>query len=195
MPKMPTAKREKVTPTKGHKQRSDVKKGKPSAKSHPKWQKSQDQQQQHQEQQKQQQSSKNEALRAALANAFSSSHSSGGDADASAVEVDEYGKGCPTDRLQFGYAPAIAAEAVAFHNTISAKKWIDDRRRQGRITIVKKQKLTRPNCEPMTSLLKLKQHWRNTKQFLAEVRGSGSNVAQDAADDLLEMLVSQQRVA
>ncbi|KAH9600437.1 hypothetical protein LSM04_000838 [Trypanosoma melophagium] len=188
---MPTARREKVTPTGGHKKRNDMKKRKISPKSNSKRQRLQDQQ----EQQKQQQSSKNEALRAALANAFSSSHSAGGDVDASALAVDEYGKGSPTDRLQFGYAPAIAAEAVAFHTAISTKKWIDDRRRQGGITIVKKQKLTRPNCEPMTSLLKLKQHWRNTKQFLAEVRDSGSNVPQDAADDLLEMLVSQQRVA
>ncbi|KEG14787.1 hypothetical protein DQ04_00311230 [Trypanosoma grayi] len=146
-------------------------------------------QQQQSSPQQQQQSKKSEALRAALATAFSAPTTRVDDASA----ADEYGKGSPTDRLQFGYAPAIAAEAVAFHTAIPAKKWVADRRSQGRITFVKKQKLTRPNCEPMTSLLKLKEHWRSTAQFVAEVRGG--DVGQDTADDLLEMLVSRQRVA
>ncbi|KAF8275974.1 hypothetical protein TcYC6_0014330 [Trypanosoma cruzi] len=136
-------------------------------------------------------SNKKEALQKALVTAFSAPHVNA-HSDAT-VDVDEYGKGSPTDRLQFGYAPAIAAEAIAFHSVISAKKWIAERRKQTCIAIVKKQKLPRPNCEPMTSLLKLKEHWREKAQFVAELRGGG--VGQDSADELLELFVSQQRVA
>ncbi|KAF8283119.1 hypothetical protein TcBrA4_0077160 [Trypanosoma cruzi] len=136
-------------------------------------------------------SNKKEALQKALVSAFSAPHVNA-HSDAT-VDVDEYGKGSPTDRLQFGYAPAIAAEAIAFHSAIPAKKWIAERRKQTCIAIVKKQKLPRPNCEPMTSLLKLKEHWREKAQFVAELRGGG--VGQDPADELLELFVSQQRVA
>ncbi|RNF16857.1 hypothetical protein TcG_05974 [Trypanosoma cruzi] len=136
-------------------------------------------------------SNKKEALQKALVSAFSAPHVNA-HSDAT-VDVDEYGKGSPTDRLQFGYAPAIAAEAIAIHSAIPAKKWIAERRKQTCIAIVKKQKLPRPNCEPMTSLLKLKEHWREKAQFVAELRGGG--VGQDPADELLELFVSQQRVA
>ncbi|RNF12968.1 uncharacterized protein Tco025E_06384 [Trypanosoma conorhini] len=137
------------------------------------------------------QGGKREALQKALAAALAAPPA--GAHFAPGTEVDDYGKGSPTDRLQFGYAPANAAEAVAFHSSIPAKKWVAQRRKQGRLAIVMKQKLPRPNCEPMTSLLKLKQHWRSTAEFVAEVRGG--RVAQDSADELLELLVSQQRVA
>ncbi|EKF38331.1 hypothetical protein MOQ_001465 [Trypanosoma cruzi marinkellei] len=136
-------------------------------------------------------SKRKEALQKALVSAFSAPHANA-HSDAT-VDVDEYGKGSPTDRLQFGYAPSNAAEAIAFHSAIPAKKWIAERRKQACIAIVKKQKLPRPNCEPMTSLLKLKEHWREKAQFVAELRGGG--VGQESADELLEMFVSQQRVA
>ncbi|RNE99027.1 hypothetical protein TraAM80_08416 [Trypanosoma rangeli] len=144
-----------------------------------------------QQPQQQPKDTKRESLQKALAAALSAPaagiHSGPG------AEVDDYGKGSPTDRLQFGYAPSNAAEAVAFHSSIPAAKWIAQRRKQARHAIFKKQKLSRPNCEPMTSLLKLKQHWRNTAQFVAEVRGG--SVGQDSAEELLELFVSQQRVA
>ncbi|EAN80083.1 uncharacterized protein TEOVI_000110300 [Trypanosoma equiperdum] len=140
--------------------------------------------------QQQQQNRKNEELRAALAGAFSTEVSSSNAGPA----FDGYGKGSPTDRLQFGYAPAVAAEAVAYHSTISTDAWIEARRTRYRTAIVEQKKLRRPNCEPITSILKLQGHWRSTELFEREVHGSHA-VAQDKVDDILDTFVSRQRVA
>ena len=37
--------------------------------------------------------------------------------------ADDYGRGAPTDRLVYGYSPAIVAEAVAFHSQYAAADW------------------------------------------------------------------------
>nr|CCC53746.1 conserved hypothetical protein [Trypanosoma vivax Y486] len=136
---------------------------------------------------------KNEALRVALASAFLAPSASDPISGAAPV-FDEYGKGSPSDRLQFGYAPAVSAEAIAFHSTISADAWISARRKNYWKAIIKQKPLERSNCEPLTSVLKLKKHWQNTKQFEAEV-GGGNDTWRDKADDVLEELVSRQRVA
>ncbi|CCW68560.1 unnamed protein product [Phytomonas sp. Hart1] len=107
-------------------------------------------------------------------------------------EIDIYGKGSPTDRLQFGYAPAIAEEAIAFHSRYTARKWIEARRDLGRLAFVKKQKLPKTNCEPITSLLKLKNYWNRLEEFNTSLRGGHFNAQE--ADNLLEILASRQRV-
>lgn len=52
-----------------------------------------------------------------------SSASSAVVAAAAASTIDEYGKGHPSDRLVFGYSPAVTAEAVAFHSQFSPQQW------------------------------------------------------------------------
>eukprot|EP00796_Vickermania_ingenoplastis_P004608 gene4608-3322_t len=90
--------------------------------------------------------------------------------NATLKEMDEYGKGLPTDRLQFGYAPAIAEEAVAFHRRISAADWVEARRRVGHRVFAKHQKSTRLHCEPITSVLKLRHHWNQQSLLQADYR-------------------------
>lgn len=76
--------------------------------------------------------------------------------------LDAYGHGHPFDRLQFGYSPAVTPEAVAFHSRIDAKEWVALRSEMYRRCILKRQKLTRANCEPLTSMFKVKDHWKKT---------------------------------
>ncbi|KAK7195042.1 hypothetical protein NESM_000427000 [Novymonas esmeraldas] len=137
------------------------------------------------------------ALRGALVKALSHSSSAGesGAASASANSVDAYGTGSPTDRLQFGYSPAVAAEAVAFHARFTAEAWVAARKSAGRIAFVKKQKLEVPHCEPITSILKLQSHWKQLNLFQSGIHGStGSKLKADDLDRLVEMLASKQRI-
>lgn len=129
------------------------------------------------------------AFEQALAGAFRQQEQRG---PASREEVDAYGKGNPEDRLQFGYAPALAEEAIAFHSRISAHEWVSKRRESSRIAIKKGQKLAKPNCEPFASMLKLKNHWSNVSQFNVDRRGEC--VSAEEADSLLDMLAARQRV-
>lgn len=107
-------------------------------------------------------------------------------------EPDAYGKGSPTDRLQFGYSPAITEEAVAFHSRTTAASWAQQRRANYHAAIVKRQRLPRANCEPMLSVLKLKNHWGKVSQFRSGLRGD--HITNEDADELLEMLAAKQRV-
>nr|CCC95703.1 unnamed protein product [Trypanosoma congolense IL3000] len=135
-----------------------------------------------------QQRTRNEVLRAALASAFSTKPSS----DGNAGPPDVYGKGSPTDRLQFGYAPSVTAEAVAYHSTIPTEVWIAARRKNYRTAIIKQKKLPRTNCEPITSIIKLRQHWRNMDLFEKEVH-CVYGAARAGADDILENFAARQR--
>lgn len=108
--------------------------------------------------------------------------------------VDEYGQGAASDRLQFGYAPAIYEEAVAFHSLISAKEWIANRKRNGQIAFVKKQKLHKPNCEPIVTMLKLKRYWSELNELGSKLREGTTGMSIDAADAFLEALSAQQGV-
>lgn len=107
-------------------------------------------------------------------------------------EPDVYGKGSPADRLQFGYSPAVAEEAVAFHSRITAESWLRERRRSGRIAFVKHEKLPRMNLEPIHSVLKLKNHWSKVSQFQSSLHDD--RVTAQDADHLLDMLAAKQRV-
>lgn len=137
-------------------------------------------------------SSREEVLREALAKALANPSAS---TSTALEEVDAYGKGAPTDRLQFGYSPAVAAEAVAFHSRFTAETWRAARQRNGRHTFVKKQKLSPLNCEPVTSILKLQRHWKKTNAFKSDVSGSSGSLLKAAdLDHLLDMLASKQRI-
>lgn len=109
--------------------------------------------------------------------------------------ADEYGHGSPTDRLQFGYSPSIADEAVSFHQRISPSEWVAERRRLGKLVFSKHQKLPSPNCEPFSSCIKLRDYWK--KQ--SKLHPGGNAVNNSAADtnrleQLLEMFASKQRM-
>lgn len=127
---------------------------------------------------------KEEVLAQALAQAFThgSSRQEG--------EADTYGNGAPTDRLQFGYSPAVAEEAVAFHSQFTAEEWVRRRREACRAVFVEKKE-RRLSCEPITSQLKLKQHWRNLSQFNADIHRD--DVSVDRATQMLDTLASRQR--
>ncbi|KPI86564.1 hypothetical protein ABL78_4387 [Leptomonas seymouri] len=136
-----------------------------------------------------------EALREALAKALTNPNATVGATSSSALsEVDSYGNGSPTDRLQFGYSPAVAAEAVAFHSRFAARDWLAARKRNARLVFAKKQKLSCLNCEPVTSILKLQRHWKKTNAFQSEVRGGKSRLKAEDLDQLLDMLASKQRI-
>lgn len=139
-------------------------------------------------------SAREDALREALAKALTNPNANAGTSSSSLSDVDTYGTGSPIDRLQFGYSPAVAAEAVAFHTRFSAADWIAARQRNGRLTLVKKQKLNPPNCEPVTSILKLQRHWKKMNAFQSNVRGGKSKLKAADLDQLLDMLASKQRI-
>lgn len=112
--------------------------------------------------------------------------------------VDEYGKGSPTDRLQFGYAPTIAEEAVCFHARVPASEWIQDRKRIGKIVFAKHQKNPVMHFEPISSALKLRDHWKKQSVIQANYRADGApRGALDAEkyEGLLELFASKQRLA
>ncbi|KAG5500035.1 hypothetical protein GH5_04177 [Leishmania sp. Ghana 2012 LV757] len=136
-----------------------------------------------------------EALREALAKALSHKGVEGGSSSATENSVDAYGNGSPTDRLQFGYSPSVAAEAVAFHARFTKDAWVTARRRNARIVFFKKKKLDVTNCEPITSLLKLQSHWKRTNAFESGVRGGAvSRLKAEDLDKLVDMLASKQRI-
>lgn len=137
-----------------------------------------------------------EALREALAKALTNPNAAAtaGASSSTISEVDTYGNGSPTDRLQFGYSPAVAAEAVAFHARFATSDWVAARRRNLQLTLVKKQKLTQLNCEPVTSILKLQRHWKQINAFQSDVRGGKSKLKAADLDQLLDMLASKQRI-
>lgn len=137
--------------------------------------------------------SKRSALAAAIDGAVSSSSSS-------IALCDTYGRGSPTDRLQFGYSPAHAEEAVAFHRSTSAAHWIATRRRLGNICFIKKQKLHQLNCEPLTTMLALRKYWAQRQAYQTGVRKGvdedGNGWLQgDRADAFLEELAARQAFA
>ncbi|KPA85090.1 hypothetical protein ABB37_01496 [Leptomonas pyrrhocoris] len=135
------------------------------------------------------------ALREALAKALTNPNASAGATSSSALsEVDTYGNGSPTDRLQFGYSPAVAAEAAAFHSRFAAADWIAARKRNGHLVFAKKQKLSPLNCEPVTSILKLQRHWKKINAFQSDVHSGKSKLKAADLDQLLDMLASKQRI-
>lgn len=113
-------------------------------------------------------------------------------------DIDAYGHGCPTDRLQFGYAPSVVEEAVLFHSAMGAKQWIAERKRNGKVAFVSKQKLRNPNCEPLTTVLKLKRYWSQIQAFGETLRNDpagGAGMSTEAAEAFLETLAKQQGLA
>mmetsp|Transcript_8935 Transcript_8935/g.10070 ORF Transcript_8935/g.10070 Transcript_8935/m.10070 type:complete len:273 (+) Transcript_8935:49-867(+) len=123
---------------------------------------------------------------------------SGVDTSKAHEEIDSYGHGCPTDRLQFGYAPSVVEEAVLFHSAVGAKQWIADRKRNGRVAFVTKQKLRNPNCEPLTTILKLKRYWSHVQAFGESLRSDpagGAGMTTEAAEAFLDILAKQQGLA
>lgn len=89
--------------------------------------------------------------------------------------VDDYGRGAPTDRLIFGYAPSVPAEAVAFHSRFPVKKWKIERRiryknrclRQRSVFLQEQAAVSAGtlktagllNFEPEASAIKLRLYW------------------------------------
>lgn len=104
---------------------------------------------------------------------------------------DEYGKGEPFDRLQFGYSPAIAAEAVAFHQQHPASQWVADRSQRWRSLFVQRHRLSASefNCEPISSLFKLKAHWRAQSTFQM-ASGANTNIDMHEAEEFLASLTN-----
>jgi hypothetical protein len=85
---------------------------------------------------------------AALAAAAKQQAAAAFDADAAALtaalgSIDTAGRGGALDRLSFGYSPAVAAEAIAFHGTISAPSWVAERRRRYKRCCLKPAERTR----------------------------------------------------
>jgi hypothetical protein len=134
-----------------------------------------------------------EALREALAKALTNPNANIA-VSSTLGDVDAYGNGAPTDRLQFGYSPAVTAEAVAFHSRFATDDWLAARKRNGHLAFVKKQKLSTLNCEPITSILKLQRHWKKINAFQSDVRGGKSKLKATDLDQLLDMLASKQRI-
>jgi hypothetical protein len=107
-------------------------------------------------------------------------------------EADSYGQGQPTDRLQFGYSPAVAAEAVAFHSLTSSQRWRTERAANYRLTILKLQKLPTKNFEPVESFFKLRKHWMLVSRGgRGRSTGEGSALGGEEAEDFLKLLAMQ----
>lgn len=121
-----------------------------------------------------------------------------GGRDSEKERADEYGKGAPTDRLQFGYSPSIAEEAVCFHQHISPTQWIEDRQRIGKLVYSKHQKNPYPNCELIIPALKLREHWKQQSLLQAQHHnGPALNLRKaddDTFDNLLKLFASKQRM-
>ncbi|EPY23691.1 hypothetical protein STCU_07549 [Strigomonas culicis] len=131
------------------------------------------------------------ALRQALANAFGEDGKRAARRESN--EIDVYGKGAPTDRLQFGYSPSVLDEALEYHAQYAAADWVDARRRHYKTAILQQEPLVPLNCEPFASVLKLKKHWEGLSQFNADV-GAGQ-VDMDHVDSVLDLLAAKQRTA
>ena len=104
-------------------------------------------------------------------------------------EIDAYGVGAPTDRLQFGYAPATAEEAVAFHSMFTAEAWRAERSRNYRTCVIKLQKLPTKHFEGLDTFFKLKKHWHDVAQQNQRGRShtSGGGGGEDAEDFLKQL--------
>ena len=114
--------------------------------------------------------------------------------------VDDYGRGAPTDRLTFGYAPSVAAEAVAFHSRFNAKKWKIERRlryksrclRTRAVFLQEQASLANGtlkqtgvvNFEPDTSAIKLRLYWiEKAEEERKLLSGGGVTTAMDKEDN------------
>lgn len=125
--------------------------------------------------------------------------------------LDEYGRGAPTDRLIFGYAPSVTAEAVAFHSRFTNKQWKLERRLRYKNRCLRPRQVflqeqasilngtTKKdgvlNFEPDTSAIKLRLYWieklEEEKKFLqgtltntnnAEKKTSSTNAEEKKTD-------------
>jgi len=79
------------------------------------------------------------------------------------VAGDQYGLGHPFDRLQFGYSPAVTAEAVAFYQQFPLNEWLRKRRENFTRAIIKKQKLK--HLESLESFLSENASFRSSSRF------------------------------
>lgn len=133
-----------------------------------------------------------ENMKAAVVAAFQSSSSAAQASSSSSGAFDAYGKGSPSDRLQFGYSPAIAEEAVTYHQRFSSGDWVAERRRLGRLTIAKHQRNPAPHCELLIPALKLREHWKNQVNLKTANTRQPPRAAGDL-EALLNMFASKQR--
>lgn len=140
-----------------------------------------------------QQEAKKVVLQQALQQALSRSSKKGSSAhDGGDVpEMDVYGMGSPTDRLQFGYSPASHDEAIRFHALYSTSAWLAARKRNGHQVFVKHEKLKPTNCEPITTMLKLKRYWSRMQHFSDVLKEGATGMSVDAADAFLASLAEE----
>jgi hypothetical protein len=103
---------------------------------------------------------------------------------------DVYGKGDPTDRLQFGYSPASIDEAIAYHGLFPTGQWVDERRRRYAIAITKRKAMHCPTLEPIESVFKLKTHWDSAASYQKQAATHATTLA-DGAEDFLALLSHQ----
>ena len=138
------------------------------------------------------------ALAAEEAHADAEARRAGGRASTALPgDFDTYGKGDATDRLQFGYSPAVPEEAVAFHALFPAAAWKQERQQRYRKYIAKGQPLPRHKSllEPLESVFKVTSHWELSQQ---RAKGGAAGAAAGplgggglAADDFLAFLSRQ----
>jgi hypothetical protein len=133
--------------------------------------------------------SKKAALQQALQQALNRSSKKGG-ADKE-EELDVYGMGSATDRLQFGYSPASHDEAVRFHGLYTTTAWLAARKRNGVQVFVRHEKLKPQNCEPIVTMLKLKRYWSRMQNFNDDLKEGATGMSVDAADAFLAALDEQ----
>jgi len=89
----------------------------------------------------------------------------------------------------------VVEEAVAFHSQRDAPRWVVARRARFPRGSGAQDVATPPHFEPFASVLKLQAHWAHQAKFQAHLHGSTATVAEDSADELLNLLASKQRVA
>lgn len=106
-------------------------------------------------------------------------------------ELDVYGMGSATDRLQFGYSPASHDEAVRFHGLYTTSSWLAARKRNGQQVFVRHEKLKPQNCEPVVTMLKLKRYWSRMQHFNDDLKEGATGMSVDAADAFLAALDEQ----
>jgi hypothetical protein len=101
------------------------------------------------------------------------------------TNIDVYGASSPFDRLQFGYLPANADEAIAFHKRTSAAAWVAQRKEGYTAHVVKKTRKQPPHFESLSAYFKLRNHWKAASAFQQKGAGAG-NVS--AAEEFLQQL-------
>ena len=112
---------------------------------------------------------------------------------------DDYGRGAPTDRLIFGYAPSVPTEAVAFHSQYTPKQWKLERRLRYRNKCLrsraayfqevanlasghlKKSKVL--HFEPETSAIKLRLYWIEKIEEEKKMLAGGGDSSNDASNN------------